>query len=128
MAWRARTVRDLREGRTPSPPSRSPAGPPPVTATASTATAPTVVTLDDACRSLTKGMKAGTIRTKKRTTYKPSVIQKYESMLRVHALDPDYGIGALALAEIDAADARDFINALAGTEPQPARPTRFSPP
>lgn len=107
VAWRARALRDLREGRTPPAPSRA------VPLPAAPLASRSVVTLEDACRALVKGMAAGTIRTKKRTSYKSSVVEKYESMLRVHALDPEFGIGSLVLSEIEPADARDFINGLA---------------
>lgn len=106
-AWRARALRDLQQGRTPSSPDR-PALPP-----ARTPTPKSVVTLDDACRALVKGMATGTIRNKRRLPYKTSVVEKYESMLRVHALHHDYGIGHFELTDLAAADARAFINDLA---------------
>ncbi len=58
-------------------------------------------------------MRTGSIKTKKRTRYKRSVVAKYESMLRVHALCPEHGIGDFLLTELEPADARDFINGLA---------------
>jgi integrase len=111
-AWRVQCLRSLRAGLRPITPIPAPVVPQPVQA-------PHVLgevgslSVEAACRTLIRGIKEGSVRTKQRAPFKPSVLSRYESLLRVHALDPVHGIGHLALDEITPADARQFIDALA---------------
>jgi integrase len=77
------------------------------------------VTVEDAARRLVRGMRDGTVRTKKGGPYKPSVLRKYEEQLRCLVL-PE--IGAVPIATLTGGDVQRLVDALAANwTPEHAR-------
>lgn len=99
VAWRAHV---LATGVAPAPVPRQPRAPrkPRVRA----------VTVSDAARDLCRGMVAGTVRTRNGTPYKPSVIRKYESALRLVVLPR---IGELPVGTLRRGDVQRLVDEIA---------------
>ncbi len=98
VAWRAEALQAVLDGGAPAPP------PPPPTPEQQTAT------VEDAARALCRGIRAGTVRSRNGTLFKPSVARKYETMLRLHVVPV---IGGLPLATVRKRDVQRFVDDLA---------------
>jgi Phage integrase, N-terminal SAM-like domain len=70
-------------------------------------------TVAEAWRALCKGMIAGTARTADGRRYKPSVIRKYELMLRLHVVPH---IGDVPIASLERGDVQRLVDSLAASE------------
>jgi integrase len=70
-------------------------------------------TIADASRALCKGMLAGTARTANGGAYKPSVMRKYESMLRLHVVPR---VGELPIGSVERGDVQRLVDELAASE------------
>ena len=102
LAWRAEMLQAVRDGAEP------PAPPPP-----SIPERRQSATVEEAARSLCRGVVAGTVRSRAGTPFKPSVARKYESMLRLHVVPT---IGGLPLAALRKRDVQRFVDDLAARE------------
>lgn len=101
LAWRAQALAAVRDGaRMPDPPPR----PPPPAAPRRDAT------VEDAAVALCRGMRGGTVRARNGVPYKPSVVRKYESNLRLHALPY---IGGMPVGSLRKRDVQRFVDELA---------------
>jgi integrase len=68
------------------------------------------VTVEDASRRLCKGMKDGSIRSRDGRTFKPSVVRKYETALRLHVIPR---IGAVPVATLTSGDVQRLVDEIA---------------
>ena len=68
------------------------------------------VTVTDAAKRLSRGMRDGTIRSRDGLTFKPSVTRKYETALRLHALPL---IGAVPVSTLTHGDVQRLVDELA---------------
>lgn len=109
LAWRAEAMSAARDGTNLASLVQSP---PP--------SAPTrAATVEDAARALCRGMFTGRIRTKTGSTYKPSVVRKYEEQLRRLVVPR---LGPLPVAAVTRGDVQRFVDDVAAeTSPEHAR-------
>ncbi len=101
-AWRSATIAALRTGAD-LPDRPKPAVGLPVAS----------LTVEDACRELIRGMRAGVVRDSRGRTYKPSTVRSYESRLRLHVLTL---IGGIALTALRRSDVKRMVDELAVRE------------
>ena len=101
LAWRAEALAAIRDGgEPPAPPAPRP-------------DAGAAATVQDAARNLCRGMVAGTVRARTGSPFKPSVVRKYESMLRLYVIP---AIGGLPVRAMVRRDVQRLVDDLAARE------------
>lgn len=111
LAWRAQALAAIEgDAEPPEPPRPAPPAPMPDGR---------AVTVEDAARRLIRGMRDGSVRTKRGQPYKPSVVRKYEEQLRCLVLPR---IGAVPIATVTGSDVQFLVDAIAAERtPEHAR-------
>jgi integrase len=107
LAWRAETLDRLQRAEQPTIP------PPPTVARKVPAQPSRAPTVKDAAGELYRGMVAGSARTNRGDQYKPSVIRKYELMLRLHVVPR---VGGLPVATLSRRDVQRLVDELAAEQ------------